>query len=160
MSFKWTKLFRSYDLNSFTGLDSQIPNDQYRYAFKKRNGVTIYTNDKSNFLKENSNEFLGWHSEDIRKAFSFVKFSNLEQAKSYFNLEPHPVHNEKVIGYKFALHDEYTLKMTIEFKSIADWKKFYIRNNDSHDPISHGMKTYGLCVEYDKDHPGNNDHVS
>ena len=155
MNFKWTKLFRSYDLTTFSGSDSQIINAQNRYAFKKVNGVTIYTNNKENFLKENSKEFLGWHSEDMRKAFSFYKFSNLTQAKNHFKLEPHPVHNEKIINYNFHLHDQCTLKMTLEFKSTKDWKKFNERNNDPQNPIPHGLKTYGLCFEYDKDHPGN-----
>ena len=36
MSFKWTKLYRAYDVEKFTGLDNNIPDDPNRYSFKKK----------------------------------------------------------------------------------------------------------------------------
>lgn len=159
MSFKWTKLYRKYDVEKFTGLDNNIPNDPKRYSFKKKNGVTVNTDSKENFLSESHKDFLGWYSDDLRAAFPFVKFNTLEEAKNYFNLEPHPIHKDKIIGTKFALHDNYTLKMTIEFKSKEEWQKFVDRNHDPRDPITHGMKEYKNFCEYDKEYPGEKDPI-
>ena len=159
MSFKWTKLYRTYDVEKFTGVDSNIPDDSHRYSFKKKDGTTIYTDYKENFLRENYKDFLGWHSDNLRAAFPFKTFNTLEEAKSYFNLEPHPIHKDKIIGAKFSLYDECTLKMTIEFKSEESFQKFCDRNKDFLDPIAHGMKIYGPCMEYDKDYNGNLNHV-
>ena len=159
MSFKWTKLYRTYDVEKFTGLDNNTPDDPHRYSFKKKNGVTVNTNSKENFLSESHKDFLGWHSDDLRAAFPFITFNTLEEAKSRFNLEPHPVHKDKIVGTKFALHDNCTLKMTIEFKSMEEWKKFVDRNHDPQDPIAHGMKQYQKFCEYDKDYPGDKDPI-
>jgi len=159
MSFRWTKLYRVYDVKKFTGVDNDISNDTHRYCLKKKDGTIIYTNDKEKFLRENSKEFLGWHSDDMREAFPFKTFYTLEEAKSYFNLEPHPVHKDKIVGTKFALYDNCTLKMTIEFKSMEEWQKFVDRNHDPQDTIAHGMKIYGPYMEYDKDYPGEKDPI-
>jgi len=159
MSFKWTKLYRTYDLEKFNGVDSNIPNDPHRYSFKKKDGTTILTDKKENFLRENHKDFLGWHSDDMRAAFSFITFKTLEEAKNYFNLEPHPLHKDKIVITKFAFYDSCTLKMTIEFKSKEEWKRFVDRNQDPQDPIAHGMKIYGPCIEYDVDYNGEKDHI-
>jgi hypothetical protein len=159
MSFRWTKLYRTYDVEKFTGVDNTISNHPQRYSFKKKDGTIIYTGNKEKFFHEGTTEFLRWHSDDMRAAFFFKTFDTLEEAKLYFSLEPHPIHKDKIIGTKFALHDKCTLKMTIEFKSKEEWKRFVDRNHDPLDPIAHGMKIYGPRVEYDIDYHGEKDPI-
>lgn len=159
MSFKWTKLYRIYNLKKFTGLDSGVANDPCRYSFKKNDGTFVSTDDKENFFDEHHKDFLGWHSDDMRAAFPFEIFYTLEEAKSRFNLEPHPIHQDKIVGTKFALYDKCTLKMTIEFKNRQEWQKFVDRNHDPRDPIAHGMKEYKKFCEYDKDYAGEKDPI-
>jgi len=160
MSFKWTKLYRTYNVEKFTGLDNNIPDDPYRYSFKKKDGTTINTDNKENFIRENHKDFLGWHSDDLRAAFPFIKFNTLEEAKNHFNLEPHPIHKDKIVGTKFALYDNCTIKMTIEFKSKEEWQKFVDHNHDPKAPITHGMKEFKKFCEYDRDYPGEKDPIS
>ncbi len=159
MSFKWTKLFRSYDLDQFTGLDNGVPDDPARYTFEKKDGTITATNDKAKFITEGSKQFLGYHSDDMKTAFPFKTFDTLEGAKNHFNLEPHPVHTDRIIGTKVALHDKCTMKITLEFNSNQAWKDFVEVNHDPQNPITHGMKEYNISFEYDKDYPGGSDHL-
>jgi hypothetical protein len=160
MTFRWTKLYRIYDLEKFAGNDTNIPNDPFRYSFTKKNGTIVSTDSKENFFREKHKVFLGWHSDDLKNAFPFfIQFNTLEEAIYHFNLEIHPVHKDKITGTKFALHDNCTLKMTIEFKNKEEWKKFVDRNHDPKDPITHGMKVYKKFCEYDKDYLGEKDPV-
>ena len=159
MSFKWTKLFRSYDLSQFTGSDNGAPNDPARYTFEKKDGTTTATNDKAKFITEGSEHFLGYHSDDMRTAFPFKTFNTLEEAKNHFNLEPHPAHTDRIISTKVALHDKCTIKITLEFTSNQTWKDFVDVNHDPQNPITHGMKQFNISFEYDKDYPGGSDHL-
>ena len=111
MTFKWTKHFRAYDLDSFTGSDNSIPGHPQRYKFIKGNGDTVITNEKENFIQESRPSFLGWHSDDMRAAFGFRKFAGLASAlfswpqwlpsgtncAGSVSLEPHPF-QEHLIG--------------------------------------------------------------
>tara|TARA_Y100000748_G_scaffold106430_1_gene88931 strand:- start:1107 stop:1607 length:501 start_codon:yes stop_codon:yes gene_type:complete len=154
MSFTWTKLFRSYDIDKFTGTDSGVDGDPNRYSYVKQDGTRTITDQREKFMMESEPSFLGYHTNDMRSAFPFRKFEDLEQAKTHFNLEPHPVHSDRVMGVRFALHDEHSLKMTIEFYNKQDWQSFVEVNHDGQEPITHGMKQFQVNWEYDKDYPG------
>jgi len=159
MSFKWTKLFRSYDLEQFTGTDNGLEGHADRYTFERKDGTTVTADNKEKFVLENHASFLGYHSDDMRSAFPFHTFDNLQEAKDHFNLVPHPVHSDRVVGTKFALHDNRTIKMTIEFHSNQAWKDFVEFNHQAENPITHGMKQFKIVFEYDKDYPGGSDHL-
>jgi len=159
MSFTWTKLFRSYDTDRFTGSDNGVDGDPNRYSFIKQDGTEVTSDQIEKFLMESDPSFLGYHTNDLRSAFPFNKFVNLEQAKEHFNLEPHPVHSDKVIGFRFAMHDEHTLKMTIEFHDKQAWQSFVEVNHHDEKPITHGMKEFKINFEYDKEYPGGSAHL-
>ena len=159
MTFKWTKHFRSYDTSRFTGTNSGIVGHPHRYGFTKKNGTTVTAEDPEKFLWEGDPCFLGWHSDDMRSAFPFRKFRTLQEAKEHFNLEPNPVHNARIVSTNFALHNDNTIKMTIEFHERQSWKDFVQVNHDTEEPITHGMKQFRVGVEYDKDHPGGSGHL-
>ena len=159
MSFKWTKLFRSYDLEQFTGTDNGLEGHADRYTFERKDGTTVTANNKEKFVLENHASFLGYHSDDMRTAFPFKTFNTLEEAKNHFNLEPHPAHTDRIISTKVALHDKCTMKITLEFNSNQAWKDFVEVNHDPQNPITHGMKEYNISFEYDKDYPGGSDHL-
>lgn len=162
MTFKWTKHFRAYDLDSFTGSDNSIPGHPQRYKFTKGNGDTVATNAKENFMQESgssASSFLGWHSDDMRAAFGFRKFADLASAQNYFALVPHGIHAERIIETNFGLVGDDTLKMTITFKSKEEWQKFVEINHDGIKPITHGMEHFKVGLEYDKDYDSSQGHL-
>jgi len=159
MTFKWTKHFRAYDIDSFTGSDNSIPGHPQRYKFIKGNGDTMATNEKENFMLESEPSFLGWHSDDMRAAFGFRKFADLASAQNYFGLVPHGTHAERIIGTNFDLVGDDTLKMTITFKSKEQWQTFVEINHDGINPITHGMEHFKVGLEYDKDYDSSQGHL-
>ena len=159
MTFKWTKHFRAYDLDRFTGSDNSIPGHPQRYKFIKGNGDTVITDENENFIQESRPSFLGWHSDDMRAAFGFRKFAGLASAQNYFGLVPHSTHTERIIETKFGLVGDDTLKMTITFKSKEEWQKFVETNHDGVNPITHGMEHFKVGLEYDKDYDSSQGHL-
>ena len=86
MSFTWTKLFRSYDIDKFTGTDTGVDGDPNRYSYVKQDGTRAITDQREKFMMESERSFLGYHTNDMRSAFPFRKFEDLEQAKTHFKL--------------------------------------------------------------------------
>ena len=152
MSFTWTKVYRSYDTDKFTGFDSGVDGDPNRYSFTKEDGTKVTTDNVQKFLFESDPSFLGYHTNDMRAAFPFTEFNDLQEAKVHFNLMPHPVHVDRVKGTSFELRDKHSIKMTIQFPSKQVWQEFVEINHDATNPITHGMKEFKSNFEYDKDY--------
>ena len=159
MTFKWTKQYRSYDLNGFTGHDNGVEGDQHRYSFTKDDGTVVYSDNPINFLLEPHQSFLGWHSADMSRAFPYKKFEDLASAREYFGLVPHRTHSHRITETRFGLIGDDTLKMTITFTSKEEWQRFVEMNHDGIKPITHGMENFRVGLEYDKDYDSSQGHL-
>lgn len=141
--FKHTKIFRKHDINSFTG--TYVNNF---YQFTRQNGQTIKCERLEQFFDETDlNNFLGWQTQDILRAFPLKRYDSVTSAVIDLDFEWHKSVADLVIDTEYELLDSSSLKCTCYFKSESDWDQFNLAVDKQ--KLSHGFKHFGIGIFYE-----------
>jgi|TARA_R110000822_G_scaffold71967_1_gene173297 hypothetical protein len=149
------KIFYLVDLNTFKGTNYE-ENTEIRYCFVNSKNQKIVTNSLRNFLLENHQAFLGFLDGsdcDLRHAFDFKTFLNLNDSVKQFGIEWHQRVKHLVSTTSYQLvNDNKGLKMTVNFADDKHWEEFNERCEE--ESISHGFKHQVFGSYYDRSEYG------
>lgn len=145
------KIFYLVDIDTFKGtcLNESL---ESKYCFINSNNKKIITNKLDNFINENHPAFLGFYEDtniDLKNAFNFKTFSNLNDAIKQFGIEWHQKTAHLIANTIYELTDSNKgLKITAFFNNNVDWDNFCdICQNQS---ISHGFEQQVYGSFYDR----------
>jgi hypothetical protein len=143
------KIFYLVDLDTFKGTHHQGSTGD-RYHFVNSKNQEIVTDSLEHFLMENHPAFLGFLDGvdcDLRRAFDFKTFSDLNDSMKHFGIEWHQSVKHLVAETSYQLVNYKGLKITANFAHERDWKEFNeICESQS---ISHGFKHHVFGSYYD-----------
>jgi len=145
-----TKIFYLVDLGAFKGTFNK-ESTSGRYYFVNSKNQEIVTDSLKNFLIEGHPAFLGFLDGvdcDLRRAFDFKTFSNLDDAVEQFAIVWHKRVKQLISKTTYQLVDNNKgLKIKLDFVNKEDFEKFNeICENES---IGHGFKHQVFGSYYD-----------
>jgi len=143
------KIFYLVDLDTFKGTQHE-ESTGVRYSFVNSKNQEIFTDSLKHFITEGHPAFLGFldgNDCDLRRAFDFKTFSDLDDSMKHFGIEWHQSVKHLVAETTYQLVNHKGLKITANFANDRDWKEF--NEICERESISHGFKHHVFGSYYD-----------